>query len=79
MARPGGRLEVRSLHGYAGSALASMDASGFEVSRGGEPWMVVETLNAGRVLIDPSADPRQQVYLAAAATALLLLDADLDG
>ncbi len=56
---PWGRLEVRSQHGYAGSALASMDANGFEVSQGGQSWMVVETLNAGRVLIGPSADPRQ--------------------
>jgi hypothetical protein len=55
-----------------------MDASGFEVSQAGEPWMVVETINAGRVLLDPSNDPRRQVYLAALATALLLLDADLD-
>ncbi len=75
---PWGTLEVRSLHGYAGSTLASMDASGFEVSQGGQPWLVVETLNAGRVLLDPSADPRSQAYLAAVATALLLLDADLD-
>lgn len=75
---PWGRLEVRSLHAYAGSTLASMDANGFEVSQGGQPWMVVETLNAGRVLLDPSPDPRRQAYLAAAATALLLLDADLD-
>jgi hypothetical protein len=76
---PWGPLAVRSLHGYAGSAVTSMDASGFEVSQAGEPWMVVETINAGRVLLDPSNDPRRQVYLAALATALLLLDADLEG
>lgn len=76
---PWGPLQVRSIHGFAGSSLSSMDAAGFEVSQDGEPWMVVETINAGRVLLDPATDPRRQVYLAAAATALLLLDADLDG
>ncbi|KFN47188.1 hypothetical protein N790_07985 [Arenimonas malthae CC-JY-1] len=74
---PWGPLAIRSLHGYAGSGFTSMEANGFEVQRAGEPWMVVETINAGRVLLDPAADPRQQAYLAAAATALLLLDADL--
>lgn len=74
---PWGPLAIRSLHGYAGSGFTSMDATGFEVQRAGEPWMVVDTLNAGRVLLDPAADPRQQAFLAAAATALLLLDADL--
>lgn len=74
---PWGPLAIRSLHGYAGSGFTSMEANGFEVQRAGEPWMVVETINAGRVLLDPAADPRQQAFLAAAATALLLLDADL--
>lgn len=74
---PWGPLAIRSLHGYAGSGFTSMEANGFELLRAGEPWMVVETINAGRVLIDPAADPRQQAFLAAAATALLLLDADL--
>lgn len=74
---PWGPLAVRSLHGYAGSGFTSMEANGFELQRAGETWMVVETINAGRVLLDPAADPRQQAYLAAAATALLLLDADL--
>ena len=54
-----------------------MEASGFEVRREGEAWMAVETLNAGRVLLAPATDPRQRTYLAAVATALLLLDADL--
>jgi len=76
---PWGPLQVRSIHGFAGSSVSSMDAAGFEVSKDGEPWMVVETINAGRVLLDPSTDLRRQVYLAAVATALLLLDADLDG
>ena len=74
---PWGGLNVRSLHGLAGSSLSTMDANGFELSRGGAPWMVVETINAGRVLLEPTTDPRQRAYLAAAATALLLLDADL--
>lgn len=74
---PWGPLAIRSLHGYAGSGFTSMEANGFELLRAGEPWMVVETINAGRVLLDPAADPRQQAFLAAAATALLLLDADL--
>ncbi|MBW8310466.1 MAG: hypothetical protein K0M64_00405 [Rhizobium sp.] len=74
---PWGPLAIRSLHGYAGSGFTSMEANGFEVLHAGEPWMVVETINAGRVLLDPAVDPRQQAFLAAAATALLLLDADL--
>lgn len=74
---PWGPLAIRSMHGYAGSAFTSMEANGFELLRAGETWMVVETINAGRVLLDPAADPRQQAYLAAAATALLMLDADL--
>ncbi len=74
---PWGEFTLRSLHGLEGSAVTSMDATGFEFRRGGTPWMVVETINAGRVLLEPTADARQQAYLAAAATALLLLDADL--
>ena len=77
MDSPWGPLSIRSLHGYAGSPVTSMEASGFEVRREGEAWMAVETLNAGRVLLAPTTDPRQRTYLAAVATALLLLDADL--
>lgn len=74
---PWGGLALRSLHGFDGSAISSMDANGFEVLHEGRTWMVVETINAGRVLLDPSTDGRQRAYLAAAATALLMLDADL--
>lgn len=74
---PWGPLAVRSLHGYAGSNIRSMSASGFEVHRAGDPWLAVETINAGRVWLAPAATPRQQAYLAAAATALLLLDSEL--
>lgn len=77
LASPWGTLAIRSLNGYAGSGFTSMEPTGFELTRTGEPWLVVETVNAGRVLLDPAIDPRQQAWLAAAATALLLLDADL--
>ena len=74
---PWGNLSMRSLHGFDGSALSSMDANGFELASKGQTWMVVETINAGRVLFAPATDGRQRTYLAAAATALLMLDADL--
>lgn len=74
---PWGPLAVRSLHGFEGSRWTSMEAGGFELLRAGEPWMVVETLNAGRVLIANDLDARQRVTLAAAGAALLLFDADL--
>ena len=74
---PWGRLAVRSLHGYSGSAVTSAAASRFDQQRAGEPWAAVETINAGRVWLAADATPRQQAYLAAAATALLLLDAEL--
>lgn len=77
LASPWGGLTLRSLHGFDGSIVTAMDASGFEVLHEGRTWMVVETINAGRVLFDPSTDGRQRAYLAAAATALLMLDADL--
>lgn len=76
---PWGTFALHSLHGFEGSAWSAMDANGFEVVRAGEPWMVVETINAGRVLMAREAAPRQRVYLAAAGVALLMFEAELAG
>ena len=72
VASPWGELRIASLHGYAGSRVTSPEPTGFVVSHDGQPQLVVDLLNRGRVLMDPALDPRQRAWLAAIAAALLL-------
>ncbi|HEX8252256.1 MAG TPA: hypothetical protein VF846_03825 [Thermoanaerobaculia bacterium] len=66
----GNALEVRSLHRPIGAKFPAGEAYGFELMRGEERVAVVETINRGRVWIDPAAQNRDT--LAAAAASLLL-------
>jgi len=66
----GPALEVRSLHRAVGAAFPSGDPFGYEITRGEQRVAVVETINRGRVWIDPAAENRE--VLAAAAASLLL-------
>lgn len=66
----GPSLEVQSLHRAPGSRIASGDPFGYEILRDGTRIAVVETVNRGRVWIDPTVANRDT--LAAAAAALLL-------
>ena len=61
---------IRSLHRHAGGSLPSSEAFGFEMLRDGRRVAAVETINRGRVWIDPAAEDRDA--LAAAAASLLL-------
>lgn len=65
----GPSLEVRSIH-RIGSSIPSAEPFGYEILSDGRRVAVVETINRGRVWIDPSAPNRDT--LAAAAAALLL-------
>ncbi len=66
----GPAFEVRSIQRVSGSAIPSGDPFGYEILSGGQRVAVVETINRGRVWIDPNASNRDT--LAAAAAALLL-------
>ena len=75
---PWGEASVRSLHALEGAVVDSYSPGGFEVALGGTPVMVVDVVNAGRVLFDPALDDGQRAYFAAVAAALLLLGPDAD-
>ncbi|HYC87631.1 MAG TPA: hypothetical protein VEO54_00340 [Thermoanaerobaculia bacterium] len=62
--------EVRSVHRNAGGSLPSSEPFGYEILRDGRRVAAVETINRGRVWIDPDAADRDT--LAAAAASLLL-------
>ena len=66
----GPSLDVQSLHRAPGLAVASGEPFGYEIRRDGTRIAGVETINSGRVWIDPTVANRDT--LAAAATALLL-------
>ncbi|HEX2834036.1 MAG TPA: hypothetical protein VHW00_13575 [Thermoanaerobaculia bacterium] len=66
----GPSLEVQSLHRAPNSRIASGEPFGYEILRDGTRIAVVETVNQGRVWIDPTVANRDT--LAAAAAALLL-------
>lgn len=75
----GAAYEVRSLHRAAGGSLPSGEPFGYEIVRDGRRVAAIETINRGRVWIDPSVADRDT--LAAAAASLLLFrdpDAALD-
>ena len=62
--------DVRSIHRAAGGGIPSGEPYGYEIVRDEQPYAIVETVNRGRVWIDPDAPNRDD--LAAAAAALLL-------
>lgn len=66
----GPSLEVRSIQRVSGSAIPSGEPFGYELLSDGRRVAAVETINRGRVWIDPNASNRDT--LAAAAAALLL-------
>ena len=66
----GAALEVRSLHRPSGAAIASGEPWGYEVVRDGTRVAIVETVNRGRVWMDPASADRET--LAAVAASLLL-------
>jgi hypothetical protein len=70
----GPALEVRSIH-RAGSSLPSGEPFGFEILENGRRVAAVETINRGRVWIDPNA-PNRDTLAAAAAALLLFRDVD---
>ena len=69
---PWGRLRLASLHGYAGSRVTSPEPTGYVIEGEEGALMVVDLLNAGRVLLAPGLDDRRRAWLAAVAAALLL-------
>ena len=69
----GKELEVRSLHRAAGGSFPSGEPFGYEIVRDGGRVAIVETVNRGRVWIDP-ATPDREMLAAAAASLLLFRD-----
>jgi hypothetical protein len=65
-------LTVSSIHRAAGSVIGSPEPFGYEIRSGERVVGIVETVNRGRVWIDPELDRAEQDKLAAAAAALLL-------
>jgi hypothetical protein len=74
-----GGYEVRSTHAMAGTSLRSSDPTGFEFRRNGTVLALVDLLNAGRVHLDRNLAAEERVYLAAAASSILLLDMEIEG
>ena len=66
----GTTYDVRSIHRAAGGGLPSAEPLGYEILRDEHAFAIVETVNEGRVWIDPDAPNRDD--LAAAAAALLM-------
>lgn len=67
----GPTLDVRSVHRAEGAAFASGEPFGFEIYSGNERIAAVETINRGRVWIEPTVTANRDT-LAAASAALLL-------
>jgi hypothetical protein len=65
-------LAVASLHRPAGAVIGSPEPFGYEIRSGARVIGIVETVNRGRVWIDPELGQTEQDRLAAAAAALLL-------
>lgn len=66
----GATYDIRSVHRAVGGGLPGGEPFGYEIVRDERPLAIVETVNQGRVWIDPDAPNRDD--LAAAAAALLL-------
>jgi hypothetical protein len=68
------RWGLRSAHRFQGSSIPSGPPLGYEVTGGDRVVAAVETINQGRVWIDPAVSPRDQERLAVAIMVLLLYD-----
>jgi hypothetical protein len=66
----GTTYDIRSVHRAVGGGIPSGEPFGYEIGRDDRALAIVETVNQGRVWIDPEAPNRED--LAAAAAALLL-------
>lgn len=71
-------IEVTSVHRLQGTRLALDTPAGYDLIRGDRAVAAVETINRGRVRLDPQLDPALRAPLAATATALLLFKPELD-
>jgi hypothetical protein len=67
-------FRVVSAHRLEGGAFDSGDPVGFTVERDGRTVSAVETINRGRVWVDPSLAVSERMLAASVATALLLFD-----
>ncbi|HEY7753827.1 MAG TPA: hypothetical protein VH856_08425 [Steroidobacteraceae bacterium] len=68
------RWGLRSVHRFQGSSIPSGPPLGYEVTGGDRVVAAVETINQGRVWMDPAVSPRDQERLAVAIMVLLLYD-----
>lgn len=68
------RWALRSVHRFRGSRIPSGPPLGYEFEGGDQVVAAVETINQGRVWIDPAVSPRDQERLAVAIMVLLLYD-----
>lgn len=71
-------LRLRSTAALQGSPISLDRPAGYVVEDASRAWMVVDALDAGRVHLAPDADPARGAWLAATATALLLMDPELE-
>lgn len=71
-------LRVRSTAALQGSAISLDRPAGYVVEDATRTWMVVDALGAGQVHLAANADPARDAWLAATATALLLMDPELE-
>ncbi|MGB0134792.1 hypothetical protein [Dokdonella sp.] len=74
-----GPYAVRSIHLMAGTSLPTSEPAGVEFQRDGKVLALVDLLNSGRVHMDRSLDEHERIYLAAAASSVLMLDLSFDG
>ena len=65
---------IRSVRHFEGSSVPSGDPLGYEITRHGRAIAAVETINRGRVWIDPSLSEEEEAHLAAVITTLLLYE-----
>lgn len=75
-ALPGPAFEVRSLHRAKEGSLPSGEPFGYEIRLGELPVAIVETVNRGRVWIDPAEEANRDMLAAAAASLLLFREPD---
>ena len=66
--------QIRSVHEFAGSSIPSGDPWGYEIRSNDRVIAAVETINRGRVWIDPALREEEKARLSAIATALLLYE-----
>ena len=76
LGREGGdaTMQVESKHRAEGAIVDSGEPVGYTMVDGGTVVGAVETINRGRVWIDPSLSERDRMRAAAMAAALLLFD-----